>query len=83
MAGSSSSDSGINTAGATVHTYLVMPCPGQPGALYFDGMNISEFLKNWDIEYEDFDLTNEQKCFRFVPRQTNPRMQRSRPLVSY
>jgi hypothetical protein len=39
----------------------VMPRPGQPGALYFDKFNISEFLPRWNIECEDFDLTGPPK----------------------
>ena len=30
--------------------YPVMPHPGQPGALRFDGKNISEFLDDWNLE---------------------------------
>ena len=41
-----------------------MPHPGQPGALHFDNMNVSEFLCRWNIECEDFGLTDPQKCTR-------------------
>src|SRR5205814_627723 len=42
----------------------VMPRPGQPGALHFDNTNVSEFLRRWNIECEDFGLTDAQKCAR-------------------
>ena len=45
--------------------YPVMPRPGQPGALRFDGKNISEFLDDWNLECEDYDYSDEQKCTRF------------------
>src|SRR5271169_4351129 len=44
---------------------MVMPRPGQPGAMQFDGTNITEFLEEWNIECEDFGLTNTQRCARF------------------
>ena len=31
----------------------VMPQPGQPGLLSFDGTNISNFLKDWELECEE------------------------------
>ena len=40
----------------------VMPRPGQPGALYFDGNNISEFLEDWNLECEDYSFNNTKKC---------------------
>jgi Protein of unknown function (DUF4100) len=46
------------------YRYGVMPRPGQPGALYFDNTNITEFLRRWDNECEDFGLTDPQKCTR-------------------
>ena len=42
-----------------------MPRPGQPGAMQFDGKNITEFLKDWNMECEDFGLTEPQRCARF------------------
>jgi hypothetical protein len=42
-----------------------MPRPGQPGAMQFDGKNITEFLNDWNIECEDFGLTEPQRCARF------------------
>jgi len=42
----------------------VMPRPGQPGALHFDNTNITEFLRCWNNECEDFGLTDPQKCTR-------------------
>ena len=42
----------------------VMPYLGQLGALYFDNMNVIEFFRHWNIECEDFDLINTQRCIR-------------------
>ena len=41
-----------------------MPRPGQDGALKFDKTNVSEFLQRWNIECEDYGLTDAQKCSR-------------------
>jgi hypothetical protein len=38
--------------------------PGQPGALSFNEVNVSEFLRRWNIECEDAGLTGPQKCQR-------------------
>jgi hypothetical protein len=46
------------------YRFGVMPRPGQPGALHFDNTNISEFLRRWNNECEDFGLTDAQKCSR-------------------
>jgi hypothetical protein len=50
---------------------VVMPRPGQPGALYFDNTNVTEFLGRWNIECEDFGLTDSQKCAR-IPDYCTP-----------
>jgi hypothetical protein len=42
----------------------VMPRPGQAGAPYFDNTNVTEFLRRWNLECEDFGLTDRQKCAR-------------------
>jgi hypothetical protein len=39
-----------------------MPRPGQPGAPFFDNTNVTEFLRRWNLECEDFGLTDRQKC---------------------
>ena len=49
----------------------VMPHPGQPGAVYFDNTDITEFLYRWNIECEDFGLTDAQKCVR-IPDYCTP-----------
>jgi hypothetical protein len=36
----------------------------QPGALFFDNANVTEFLRRWNIECEDYGLTDIQKCVR-------------------
>ena len=38
-----------------------MPRPGQPGAMQFDGKNITEFLEEWNTECEDFGLDEPQR----------------------
>ena len=45
----------------------IMPRPGQPGALYFDGKNTSKFLKEWDMECDEYGLSAAQRC-RKLPR---------------
>ena len=40
--------------------------PGQHGALYFDKTNITDFLRRWNIECEDYDLNDRQKCARII-----------------
>jgi hypothetical protein len=45
--------------------YRVMPRPGQPRALHFDGKNISEFLDNWNLEYIDYGYYDGEKCTHF------------------
>ena len=47
-----------------------MPHAGQPGALSFDGNNVTDFLKDWDMEYEEYGLTDVQKCKK-LPRYCN------------
>ena len=44
----------------------VMPRPSQPGALYFDTSDVSEFLRRWNLECEDFGLSDPQKCTRIA-----------------
>lgn len=44
----------------------IMPRPGQSGAL-FDVNGVSDFLKEWDMECEEYGLTDAQKC-RKLPR---------------
>ena len=67
MSGSSASDADsvvTPLAVSNFRTYGVMPRPGQPGALHFDKTNISEILRRWNNECEDFGLTDVQKCTR-------------------
>jgi len=65
---SSTQTSSSSEIGTTVR-YVVgtMPRPGQSGALLFDGNGISDFLKEWDMECEEYGLTEAQKC-RKLPR---------------
>ena len=48
-----------------VRPHAVMPRPGQLGSMLFDGNNITDSLEDWNIECEDYDLTDAQKCARF------------------
>jgi len=48
-----------------------MPRPGQPGALLFDNTNVTEFLRKWNIESEDYGLSDAQKCVR-IPDYCTP-----------
>jgi hypothetical protein len=42
----------------------IMPRPEQRGALSFDGNGVTEFLRRWNLECQDFGLTDAQKCER-------------------
>ena len=55
----------------SVHTVFIMPRPGQPGSMLFDGNNVTEFLDNWDLNCEDYELTDVQKCTR-LPNYCTP-----------
>jgi hypothetical protein len=48
-----------------------MPRPGQPGAMEFNGVNVMEFLKNWNIECDDYGLNDVQKCV-WLPNYCTP-----------
>ena len=48
------------------HYYgATMPHPGQPGAMQFNGENVTKFLDEWNIECEDFDLDDAKRCTCF------------------
>ena len=69
---SNSSRSGHDTPPArSLRVFNIMPRPEQPGTPHFDGMNITEFLRRWNIECEDAGLTKSQKCDRFPYYCTN------------
>ena len=52
----------------TIHSIVgIMPRPGQPGALSFDGKGISDFLKDWNNECDEYGLSGTQKCKK-LPR---------------
>ena len=60
-----SGSSGLTTPPSTIiRSAGVMPRPGQPGAPFFDNTNVTEFLRRWNLECEDFGLTDRQKCAR-------------------
>src|SRR2546423_1264510 len=66
MSTSGSTNSGPSTPRSNLRAFgAVMPRPGQPGAMQFDGKNITEFLEEWNIECEDFGLDEPQRCVRF------------------
>src|SRR5947207_10864407 len=58
-----SNDSGLITPPAFVALGM-MPCPGQPDAPYFDGTDVTEFLRQWNIDCEDFGISEPKKCDR-------------------
>jgi len=66
----SSSNAGGNTRPTSSQTVIsrfvpaVMPRPGQPGALTFDGKGVSEFLKSWNNECDDFGYDDVHRCRR-------------------
>src|SRR5579859_5824121 len=49
---------------APVVYHFRMPRPGEAGALFFDKMNVSEFLKRWEEECEEVGYTDAQKCVK-------------------
>src|SRR5216117_4201034 len=49
---------------------LLELCLVQPGAMSFDGNNVTDFLKDWDMECEEYGLTDVQKCKK-LPRYCN------------
>ena len=62
---STSSNGPITPLATGFRTFGIMPCPGQPGAMLLDGNNVTEFLDEWNIECEDFGLSEAQRCVRF------------------
>ena len=51
-----------------VHSIIgVMPRPGQPGTLKFDGNKVTQFLKDWDLECTEYRYSERQKCKK-LPR---------------
>ena len=46
-------------------TLGVIPRPDQLGAMQFDDKNITEFLEEWNIECEDFDIDKVKRYARF------------------
>lgn len=47
---------------SAMHT--IMPRPGQPGALFFDRRNVTEFLENWDLECSVYGYDSPERCTR-------------------
>lgn len=45
----------------------VMPRPGQPGALLFEGKKVTDFLSDWSMECDEYGLSDQQKC-RKLPK---------------
>jgi hypothetical protein len=66
MSGSTTDDSGRTTPLSPARSVGVMIRPGQQGALYFDKANITDFLRRWNIECEDYNLNDKQKCARII-----------------
>jgi hypothetical protein len=55
-----------NDVPSVIRLGAMMPRPGQPGAVSFDGNDVTKFLQRWNIECEDFGLTDTQKCERIL-----------------
>ena len=57
-----------NAAPERERTEMVMPAPlpGQPGAPYFDGKDISKFLKTWERFAARYKLTPEEKIYELL-----------------
>jgi hypothetical protein len=66
-----SGSAGANAAGLNFHRFSMMPRPEQSGAPRFDGTDITEFLRRWNIECEDVGYSDRQKCDR-VPFYCTP-----------
>ena len=47
-----------------LHAFNVMPRPGQANALEFDGSNVTEWLEEWNLQCEDYGVTDLKKCTR-------------------
>jgi hypothetical protein len=66
---SGESSSPPTTPGATtttIRSYLgLMPRPGQAGMAVFEGKEVSTFIKNWEMDCEEYGLTEIQKCKKF------------------
>jgi len=58
-----SSDGSPPVTPITIHSVVgIMPRPGRPDALSFDGTNVSELFKDWEAECEEYGLSEAQKC---------------------
>jgi hypothetical protein len=44
--------------------FVVMPRPGQPGALEFNGKDVSRFLRRWELDCDDFEISPARRCER-------------------
>src|SRR5947207_15593588 len=42
----------------------MMPRPGEPGVPFFDKVDVTDFLRHWNIECEDCGFSGRQKCER-------------------
>ena len=60
MASNSSSQSGLTTP-PTIRIFN-LPCPEHLHTLWFDGMDVTEFLCHWNIECQDAGHDGKAKC---------------------
>jgi hypothetical protein len=75
--GMSGQSDSVNGHPVTIHHVVgIMPRPGQPGALSFDGNKITDFIKDWNAECEEFALTDVQKCEK-LPQYCDERIKES------
>jgi hypothetical protein len=50
----------------TIHSYVgIMPRPGEAGITMFDGKEVSTFIKNWEMDCEEYGLNAVQMCKKF------------------
>jgi hypothetical protein len=55
-----------SAAAVSINSYVgIMPRPGEAGTAIFDGKEVSTFVKNWEMDCEEYGLTEAQKCRKF------------------
>jgi hypothetical protein len=55
-----------SAAAVTINSYVgIMPRPGEAGITMFDGKEVSTFIKNWEMDCEEYGLNAVQMCKKF------------------
>jgi hypothetical protein len=66
VGGQSTETAAVATTTTTIHSYVgIMPRPGEAGMAVFDGKGVSTFLKDWEMDCDEYGLTEIQKCKKF------------------